>query len=219
MASPSPAPPESAARPASSREKRSNTRALADAGMPGPWSATSIRTEAPDAAARMTTSPEGGLCRTALSSRFASTWASRSGSARTTRSAGTDERITTSSRASDASRTACSISGASSTASASIGRVPESSRDRSSNWATSRPSRSVWASAVRMVTGSGAETPSTTFSSTARSPVMGVRSSWLTLATSSRRCRSTSPRSAAIALNALASSPTSSREVEFTRRV
>ena len=43
-----------------------------------------------------------------------------------------------------------------------------------------------------------------------RAPASGVRSSWLTLATSSRRCRSTAARSRAIVLNARASSPTSS---------
>ena len=47
---------------------------------------------------------------------------------------------------------------------------------------------------------------------------MGVRSSWDTLATRSRRIRSTSASSAAMWLKARASSPTSSREVAVTRR-
>ena len=47
---------------------------------------------------------------------------------------------------------------------------------------------------------------------------MGVRSSWLTLATRSRRWRSTSASSADIWLKARARSPTSSREVAVTRR-
>ncbi len=47
---------------------------------------------------------------------------------------------------------------------------------------------------------------------------MGVRSSWDTLATSSRRTRSTSASWVAIRLKARASSPTSSRELAVTRR-
>ena len=58
----------------------------------------------------------------------------------------------------------------------------------------------------------GRSTPSTRFSSTACSAVIGVRSSWVTLATRSRRTRSVSASSAAIWLNARASSPTSSRD-------
>ena len=54
-----------------------------------------------------------------------------------------------------------------------------------------RPRRSVCSRAVRSVAGSGSVTPSTMFSSTARRAETGVRSSWLTLATSSRRWRST----------------------------
>jgi hypothetical protein len=57
------------------------------------------------------------------------------------------------------------------------------------------------------------------FSSSPRSAVIGVRSSCETLAISSRRCRSAAARSAAIWLNAPASSPTSSRAVARTRRV
>ncbi len=70
-----------------------------------------------------------------------------------------------------------------------------------------------------MVAGSGLTTPSTTFSSTARSAAIGVRSSCETLATSSRRCRSAASRSAAMVLKAVASSPTSSREVARTWRL
>ena len=70
------------------------------------------------------------------------------------------------------------------------GTTPASSRDRSSSSVTSRPSRSVWVSAVCSVAGSGSATPSTMFSSTPCSAVIGVRSSCETLAISSRRCRS-----------------------------
>ncbi len=48
--------------------------------------------------------------------------------------------------------------------------------------------------------------------------VMGVRSSWETLANKSRRIRSTSASSADMALKARARSPTSSRDVAVTRR-
>ena len=72
---------------------------------------------------------------------------------------------------------------------------------------------------MRKVAGSGSVTPSTMFSSTARSAETGVRSSWVTLATSSRRWRSTAARSSAIRLNAVASSPTSSVLVARTRRL
>ncbi len=99
------------------------------------------------------------------------------------------------------------------------GTTPLSSRERSSRCSTSRPSRSVCFSAVRIVSGSASETPSTTFSSTARSAAMGVRSSCETLATSSLRWVSTASRSAAIRLKASARSPNSSRRSERTRRV
>ena len=66
---------------------------------------------------------------------------------------------------------------------------------------------------------SAASTPSTRFSSCARSAPIGVRSSWDAFATRSRRRRSTCSSSAAIELNARASSPTSSREVAVTRRL
>ena len=78
-------------------------------------------------------------------------------------------------------------------------------------------SRSAWSRAARSATGSGSATPSARFSSTAHRAASGVRSSWLTLATSSRRCRSTVARSSAIRLKARASWPTSSLEVATTR--
>ena len=72
--------------------------------------------------------------------------------------------------------------------------APDSRRLRSSSCATNRWSRSVWASIVRIRAGSAVTTPSSRFSNVARSAEMGVRSSWDTLATRSRRCRSTSRR-------------------------
>ena len=78
-------------------------------------------------------------------------------------------------------------------------------------------SRRAWSRAAVRDWGSRGATPSTRFSSTATRPASGVRSSWLTLATSSRRCRSTVARSRAIVLNARARSPTSSLEVSVTR--
>ena len=88
---------------------------------------------------------------------------------------------------------------------------------RSSRSVTRAVIRSAWSSAARSVSGSGSATPSARFSSTAHRAASGVRSSWLTFATSSRRCRSTAASSSAIRLKARASSPTSSREVAVTR--
>ena len=82
---------------------------------------------------------------------------------------------------------------------------------------TMRPRRSVWASIVRSTSGSAGSTPSTMFSRCACSAEIGVRSSWETLATRSRRMRSVSSSSAAMALNAAASRPTSSCDVTSTR--
>ena len=70
----------------------------------------------------------------------------------------------------------------------------------------------------RSVSGSGSLTPSTTFSSTACSAPIGVRSSCETFATRSRRRRSVSASSAVMRLNARASSPTSSLDVTATWR-
>ena len=118
-----------------------------------------------------------------------------------------------------ASRTAWSSSGARGVLRRSSGAVPDSSRDRSSSWATSRPSRRVCSTAVSSVARSGSVTPSARFSSTACRAAIGVRSSWLTSATSRRRSASTAARSVAIDVKALASSPTSSRAVTWTRRL
>ena len=159
-----------------------------------------------------------GEWRTAFSTRFATTWCRRSASASSDEVSGstvTDER--TSPACNRDSRTASSSIGATSKTRRSSGTPPDSSRERSSSCCTSRPSRSTWASIVRSVSGSGGSTPSTRFSSTACSAVIGVRSSWLTLATRSRRRRSVSASSAAIWLNDRASVPISSREVAVTR--
>ncbi len=99
------------------------------------------------------------------------------------------------------------------------GTTPLSRRDRSSSVSTRRPSRSVCFRAVRIVSGSASVTPSTMFSSTARSPAMGVRSSCETLATSSLRWRSWASSSSAMTLIVWARSPSSSRRLSRTRRV
>ena len=65
--------------------------------------------------------------------------------------------------------------------------------------------------------GVGSTTPSARFSSVARSAATGVRSSWETVATSSRRRRSSVCSSWAITLNARARSPISSEAVVVTR--
>ena len=83
------------------------------------------------------------------------------------------------------------------------GATPPSTRLRSSRSPTSEPSRSAWARAVRSTASSGVTTPSTRFSSRACCAAKGVRSSCETVATSWRRCRSASERSAAIVLKAI----------------
>lgn len=80
------------------------------------------------------------------------------------------------------------------------------------------PRRSACFSMVRRVSGSGLSTPSTRFSRPACRAEMGVRSSCETLATRSRRRRSTSASCVDMALKARASSPTSSPDVAVTRR-
>ena len=83
---------------------------------------------------------------------------------------------------------------------------------RRRGWRAARPGRAPSAGPR-----GPAATPSTRFSSTAHKAATGVRSSWLTFATSSRRRRSTAASSSAIRLKARASSPTSSFEVAVTR--
>ena len=205
---------------AASVPNRSKTRSRSATGMPGPSSPTSSRQPVAVSRAVTRTTPPAGLCREALSSRFATSWCSRAGSARARRPGGaTCTSYVTSRRLARASATACCSSSSTGTSVASSGRSPASTRARSSRSAASAASRSAWSSAVRRVPGSRAATPSTRFSSTAQSAASGVRSSWLTLATSSRRRRSTSARSSAIRLNARASSPTSSAEEALTRLV
>ena len=99
----------------------------------------------------------GGEWRTAFSSRFATTWCTRSGSPSAVRSGGVDRHRHRRSpgACSCCSRTACASSGSTRNAVRSSGTVPDSSRERSSSCFTSRPSRSTWASIVRNVSGSG----------------------------------------------------------------
>ena len=198
--------------------KRSKARSRFSGSTPGPWSATSSCQRSPMTRARMVTVPPGGLCRDALSSRLATSWRRRAGSPWTARSGGlTSTSYPTSRPPTWDSATAESSSGRTSTVSRTSGALPASTRARSSRSVTRAVIRSPWSRAARRVAGSGSATPSARFSSSAQSAVKGVRSSWLTLATSSRRCRSTPASSSAIWLNARASSPTSSREVAVTR--
>ena len=143
----------------------------------------------------------------------------RSGSPATCRPAGASiEKTTSSGACRRASRAAVSRTSRTANGRMSNGWSPDSRRERSSSWLTRRPRRRVWSSIVRSVSGSGSETPSTTFSSTACSAPIGVRSSCETFATRSRRRRSVSASSAVMRLNARASSPTSSLEVTATWR-
>ncbi len=214
------------------RPNRSKTLARSAAGMPGPSSSTSSsRAPGPSSGlARTVTVPPGGECLQALSTRLATTWWSRSVSATPVSPAGLTSRASrTSPRRENAPpavapstvtpRSTPSRNSRTSNGRASRSTTPSSILERSSRWVTSRPSRSVCSSAAPRVAGLGWTTPSTTFSSTARSAAIGVRSSCETLATSSRRCRSAASRSDAIWLKVAASSPISSREFTSTRRL
>ncbi len=194
--------------------------ALEDAGlvasaMPGPSSITSMVTPASWRRARTSTEPPCGRVPHRVLEQVGDDLVHPLGVAVGGEVGGVDRhrRSRSSGACSCCSRTACSSSGSTANAVRSSGTAPDSRRERSRSCLTSRPSRSTWASIVRNVSGSGSVTPSTRFSSTACSAVIGVRSSWLTLATRSRRTRSVSASSAAIWLNARASSPTSSRDV------
>ncbi len=215
MARPRPVPPpESSPAP-----NRSKTRSTRSAGMPGPSSRTSSHQVDASAARPVTsTSPPGGLCRTALSTRFATSWASRAGSACTVRSVGCASCRTRTGRPStEASATAPASRSATRTSETDRGATPASILDRSSRSVTRALSRSDWCSAPRRAASSGRTTPSTRFSRRARWAASGVRSSCDTVATSWRRWVSAEARSAAMALNARARSPTSSVEVAVTR--
>ena len=216
MARPRPVPPPPSA--SASVPNRSKTRSRSAAGTPGPSSATSRRQPVAVSRAVTRTTPPAGLCRDALSSRLATSWWSRAGSAVAVSAGGVARTSYLTSRpATRASATARSSSARTGTCVVDSWASPASTRARSSRSEARVASRSAWSSAVRRATGSGSATPSTRFSSTAHRAATGVRSSWLTFATSSRRWRSTAARSSAIRLKARASSPTSSLEVAVTR--
>ena len=101
----------------------------------------------------------------------------------------------------------------------SRGTTPASSFERSRSCSTSLPSRSTCCSIASSAGRSTGSTPSTMFSSFARSAPIGVLSSCETFATRSRLSRSTSASCVAIVVNACASSPTSSLDVAVTRRL
>ena len=215
MASPRPVPP--AASPP--EPNRSKTRSASSAGMPGPSSRTSSHHVDPSITRALTrTSPPGGLCRMALSTRLTTSCANRAGSARTTRSAGSVSQRTRTGREVIAdSEMAAARRSATLTSVTDKGATPASRRARSSRSATRAPSRSDCRSAPRSASSSGLTTPSTRFSRSARWAASGVRSSWDTVATSRRRSSSAAARSAAIALKATASCPTSSELDAVTR--
>ena len=109
-------PPSRAARAASTRWKRSNTRSASSGGMPGPSSATSmVVTPSVAAWALSHTRPSAGEWRTAFSSRLAITWCIRSESPTARRSPGWTSTRSHTGRAVNASpsshsRVACSSS-------------------------------------------------------------------------------------------------------------
>ena len=204
------------------RRKRSKTASHCSRGIPGPSSVTS-RIRPPSAARRPATStrPPAGECRAALSTRLTSTWRSRAGSASAPqpgRDVDRDRRV----RGAPASDLPGRRRGPAAR--------PVDRRRRSG--ATPGLGPGQVEQVVDQLTeplhlveelGQGlgrrpARTPSTRFSSWARTAATGVRSSWPTLASRSLRCASAVARSRAIAVNARASSPTSSRLVAGTGR-
>ena len=114
-----------------------DARAFVDALRCTPWSR--VRR------ARTSTVPPRGVWRTAFSSRFATTWCTRSGSPSAVRS-GVSTAIDTSiaGACSRCSRTACSRSGSTRNSVRSSGTVPDSRRERSRSCLTRRPRRSTW---------------------------------------------------------------------------
>ena len=193
MARPRPVPPSVGGRRV---VNRSNTAlAVGRRRCPGPRRRPRATVRSPAARRPRRDRPPAGLCRTALSSRLATQLVQPVRGRpcdREVRRVDPDDVATRRRRVSRASATASSSRSATATSlAAAAASTPPSTRDRSSRSLTSRPSRSVWASAARSVAGSGGATPSTRFSSTACSAEIGVRSSCETLATSSRRCRST----------------------------
>ena len=88
--------------------------------------------------------------------------------------------------------------------------APASILDRSSRKAIRSERRWVWLRMLSRFAGVGSTMPSAMFSTMACRAETGVRSSWLTLATISRRIWSACSSSSAISLNERASWPTSS---------
>ena len=162
-------------------------------GCPGRRRRPRAATRWPSSSAVTRTTPPAGLCRDALSSRLATSWCSRAGSAVTVsvgrRDADVVRDLTTGHpRLGDGALEQLEDRHLGGGQPGLRRRRPGPGR---AGRRPARTSRSAWSSAVRRATGSGSATPSTRFSSTAHRAASGVRSSWLTLATSSRRWRST----------------------------
>ena len=137
-------------------EALEHTRRLGS-GMPGP-SSSDFEPRAARRRRSRARAPcrRGGECRTAFSTRFATTWCNRSASASSSKSRGsTSISKSTSVACSCDSRIACSSIGPISNDARSSGSVPDSRRERSSSCCTSRPSRSTCASIVRKRLGIG----------------------------------------------------------------
>ena len=99
--------------------------------------------------------------------------------------------------------------------------APASIRERSRRKAIRSERRWAWSRIPSRLAGVGSVTPSAMFSTMAWSAETGVRSSWLTFATMSRRIWSACWSSSAISLKDTARSPTSSRleALAWTRTV
>ncbi len=218
MARPSPVPPVAAPSTGSaSVPNRSNARSRSAGATPGPSSATSSRHRSGVTSQVTRTRPPSGLCLTALSSTLVSSWRSRAGSACTSSASGMSTSNRTARPVGTRSATTSSTRAPTRTGPSRSGATPASTRESSSRSPTRAPIRWAWSTARPRCSASAGRTPSARFSRVAVSAASGVRSSWETVATRLRCSLSTLASSAAIWLNARASSPISSEESARTR--
>ncbi len=221
MARPRPLPPERA-RAASALKKRSKTCGRTSGSMPGPWSATSIRSrpDVVDAVSRTGAPP----CRSALPTRLATTTSIRRGSRRTRRSSG---RPVSTWSCQPRNWSVLRRATATSISSRSRSAAPASKRETSIRSSTMRASLLV-SSLIRRtasaVSGSSRAASSSRTSVTADMAASGVRSSWETsaakrraLASMRRSSASSFSRARAISLNVTVRSASSSRPVTGER--
>ena len=197
MLRPRPVPPFCRASVASTCTNFSNTRSRYSSGMPVPWSRTVMRVVVPSFSMPTTTSPPRGENLTALDRRLMTTCVIRSGSTRTVASceAGSSRTVTPKFSANPLlASIACSASALSSIGSSANTTLPDSIFSISRMSLIKRTSRwlLLWAMARSRLAGSG-NGPAAPPASSPSEPaieVIGVRNSWLTVATNSSFMRS-----------------------------